>query len=231
MKHLECFDVHELVLDKARVFIRSLVHTFDKNWLVFKDLWQEIFHSSQILLMRERRAVVVLAAPDGDVCLNSQPHFPHQSSILPWQRVPEGGEGQQGSRDQAGELLLSWISRWEPRPLLLFFQEGRSSCHLGWYKDKLWVPNIWRWHQRLLKIQRKTSGPGVFFSNYFGGEQAWQAGCWHVFVLDWRFASVARGGDIEHFCSLCSPENALRLWGRPKFSLCAPCLLSFFLHT
>ena len=69
MKHLECLDVHELVFHEARVFIRSSVHTFDKNCLVSEDLWQEIFHSSQILLMRERRAVVVLAAPDGDVGL------------------------------------------------------------------------------------------------------------------------------------------------------------------
>ena len=69
MKHLECLDVHELVFHEARVFIRSSVHTFDKNCLVSEDLWQENFHSSQILLMRERRAVVVLAAPDGDVGL------------------------------------------------------------------------------------------------------------------------------------------------------------------
>ena len=69
MKHLQCLDVHELVFHEARVFIRSSVHTFDKNCLVSEDLWQENFHSSQILLMRERRAVVVLAAPDGDVCL------------------------------------------------------------------------------------------------------------------------------------------------------------------
>ena len=48
MKHLECFDVHELVLDKARVFIRSSVYTF----FIRTDLSLKISGKRSFILLR-----------------------------------------------------------------------------------------------------------------------------------------------------------------------------------
>ena len=59
---LECFDIHELVLQKPGVLIWTTVDRFDENWSALKSVQQELLHSSHFLLMRVGRAVVVFAA-------------------------------------------------------------------------------------------------------------------------------------------------------------------------
>ena len=70
--YLKCLDGHELVILKARVFIRATVYPLHQDGLLRKQVMHHLLHPQHVLLVRECGAILVFRAPDSNVCRSPQ---------------------------------------------------------------------------------------------------------------------------------------------------------------